>query len=181
MTQYSQRSWRLFGVFSFVVRKVRNSTARKLKRRRKRKRRGKGREEKTVRKTAFSLRRRRIPSPPLPNYRPLYSERSLRASSLIEPRAELRKGLSLPQPRFRVSFRVPLASLLFTISPKWRACSQAITCDPRHWLSMGCFTIFGGEFWRFKKRFQTLSKGGALVWALDCNQSGPRLLGVPWG
>ena len=98
MTQYSQRSWRLFGVFSFVVRKVRNSTARKLKRGRKRKRRGKGREEKTVRKTAFSLRRRRIPPPSLPNYRPLYSKRSLRASSLIEPRAELRKGLSLPQP-----------------------------------------------------------------------------------
>ena len=30
-----------------------------------------------------------------------------------------------PAPRFRVSSRVPLVRLLFTISPKWRACLQA--------------------------------------------------------
>ena len=30
-----------------------------------------------------------------------------------------------PAHRFRVSSRVPLARLLFTISPNWRACSQA--------------------------------------------------------
>ena len=34
-------------------------------------------------------------------------------------------SLSLPRPRSRVSSRVPLARVLFTISPKWRACSQA--------------------------------------------------------
>ena len=33
-----------------------------------------------------------------------------------------------PAIRFRVSSRVPLAPLLFMISHKWRACSQAKTC-----------------------------------------------------
>ena len=33
--------------------------------------------------------------------------------------------LFLPRLSFRVSSRVPLARPLFTISPKWRACSQA--------------------------------------------------------
>ena len=56
---------------------------------------------------------------------------SLRASSPIwasgaclarthHPAAKLRRD-----PRFRVSSRVPLARLLFLISPKWRACSHA--------------------------------------------------------
>ena len=34
-------------------------------------------------------------------------------------------ALLLPAPRFRVSSRVPLARLLFTICPKWRAFLQA--------------------------------------------------------
>ena len=36
------------------------------------------------------------------------------------------KEKSSPNPHFRVSSRVHLACLLFTISPKWRACLQAI-------------------------------------------------------
>ena len=124
------------------------------------------------------------PPPPLPII-DRYTVRSLRASSPIEPRESRASGWGKAflshNPRFRVSFRVSLARLLFTISPRWRVCSQAKKCDPRQWLSVGCSTIFGGEFWRFKKRFQKFSKGGALVWALDCNQSGPRLLVVPWG
>ena len=49
----SLRSWRLFCcLFSFVVRKVRDSAAQKLNRGRKRKRWGRGRGEKAVRKTS---------------------------------------------------------------------------------------------------------------------------------
>ena len=55
----SLRSWRLFCcVFSLVVRRVRDSAARKLNRGRKRKRWGRGRGEKAVRKTS--------PAPPFP-------------------------------------------------------------------------------------------------------------------
>ena len=55
----SLRSWRLFCcVFSLVVRRVRDSAARKLNRGRKRKRWGRGRWEKAVRKTS--------PAPPFP-------------------------------------------------------------------------------------------------------------------
>ena len=70
---------------------------------------------------------------------------NLRASSPIwaselEPRENARtiveaargrgKELSFlsPTPHFRVSSRVPLARLLFTVSPKWKACWQA-TCS----------------------------------------------------
>ena len=45
-----------------------------------------------------------------------------------EPRgAEERRAIiaNSPAPHFGVSSRVPLARLLFTISHKWRACSQA--------------------------------------------------------
>ena len=43
-------------------------------------------------------------------------------------RERRRKGalLSLPRPRVRASSRVPLAHLLFTISPEWKVCLQAI-------------------------------------------------------
>ena len=43
-----------------------------------------------------------------------------------------RKGalLSLPRPRVRVSSRAPLTLLLFTISPKWKVCLQAIYSAP---------------------------------------------------
>ena len=36
------------------------------------------------------------------------------------------KEWSSANPHFRVFSRVQLARLLFTISPKWRACSQAV-------------------------------------------------------
>ena len=55
---------------------------------------------------------------------------SLRASSPVWAnetiRARTRERAGAPPRRFRVSSRVPLARLLFTIFPKWRACSQAI-------------------------------------------------------
>ena len=60
-------------------------------------------------------------------------ENSLRASS---PRENARtSGEAARGPRFRVSSRVPLARLLFTISPKWRAYSQAKRKSSRLYLS----------------------------------------------
>ena len=51
---------------------------------------------------------------PLPFRTPATQAREIIASSSLSPAH-----------RFRVSSRVPLARLLFTISPNWRACSQA--------------------------------------------------------
>ena len=50
-----------------------------------------------------------------------------------------------PVPRSRVSSRVPLARVLFTISPKWRACSQA------SFTSMVTIKIFEPLKWEFQK------------------------------
>ena len=50
-----------------------------------------------------------------------------------------------PAPRSRVSSRVPLARVLFTISPKWRACSQA------SFTSMVTIKIFEPLKWEFQK------------------------------
>ena len=63
----------------------------------------------------------------------IVSPLSLWASSLIWPRTRERapkrregpRGLLSPASSCSISSRVPLACLLFTISPKWRACSQA--------------------------------------------------------
>ena len=58
---------------------------------------------------------------------------SLRASSPIwASEGSCARTRERAAPRSRVSSRVPLARVLFTISPKWRACSQArkrIVCE----------------------------------------------------
>ena len=65
---------------------------------------------------------------PLLPYAARYWTFSLRASSPIASRPRTRQRAAKPReaaPRFRVSSRVPLARLLFTLSHKWSACSQA--------------------------------------------------------
>ena len=69
---------------------------------------------------------------PLLPYAARYWTFSLRASSPIwaseASRPRTRQRVAKPReaaPRFRVSSRVPLARLPFTLSPKWSACSQA--------------------------------------------------------
>ena len=76
---------------------------------------------------------------------------SLRASSPIwtseASRARTRERAAKPQgaaSRSRVSSRVPLARVLFTISPKWRACSQAMfTTEKKGWIHRNHSTVGG--------------------------------------
>ena len=66
--------------------------------------------------------------------REMGSVRCLRAFTLLRHLISNRSSMDLDKTRtkvdvpstLRVSSRVPLARVLFTISPKWRACSQAI-------------------------------------------------------
>ena len=146
--------------FSFVVRKVRNSAARKLKRGQKRKRWGRWRGEKTV--TKKHLLPSSPPSPPLPII-DRYTVRSLRASSPIEPRECLRKGLSLPQPPLsRLFSRASRASTFHDI-PQMESLLAGKKVRSKTWLSMGCSTIFGGKFCSDRKDFEGLAREQALL------------------
>ena len=114
------------------------------------------------------------PSPPPSNYRPLsgahhlmgscrYTVRSLRASSPIEPRECLRKGLSLPQPPLsRLFSRASRASTFHDI-PQMESLLAGKKVRSKTWLSMGCSTIFGGKFCSDRKDFEGLAREQALL------------------
>ena len=67
----------------------------------------------------FAAERRRIFPIPLP---PLWPNSFHGLSTVASCARNQEEG---PAPRFRVSSRVPLARLLFTMSLQWRACSHA--------------------------------------------------------
>ena len=90
---FSRRSWQFFWCdFSFVIRKVRDSAARRLKRGRKKKRCGRGRGVKAVRKTtAFSP--RLLPHRFL--FRPWFSIRAAETFTLRTVKETHRKNCQL--------------------------------------------------------------------------------------
>ena len=70
-----------------------------------------------------------------------------------------------PVPRFGVSSRVPLARLLFTISHKWRACSQASKLLVASCTLCSCKKIYA--FWPYKEKERVKQKSKAISSHLD--------------
>ena len=139
-------------VFSFVVRKVRNSAARKLKRGQKRKR-------QTVTKKHLLASSRPSPLPIIDSY----AVRSLRASSPIELREWLRKGPSLPQPQLSRLFSLASRASTFHDIPQMESLLAGKKVRSKTWLSMGYSTIFGGKFCSNRKDFEGLAREQALL------------------
>ena len=65
-----------------------------------------------------------------------------------------------PAPRFGVSSRVPLARLLFTISHKWRACSQASNLLVASCTLCSCKKT--NVFWPYKEKERVKQKSNAI-------------------
>ena len=65
-----------------------------------------------------------------------------------------------PAPRFGVSSRVPLARLLFTISHKWKACSQASNLLVASCTLCSCKKT--NVFWAYKEKERVKQKSNAI-------------------